>query len=53
MDYEEWMKEAAQIIEKEIQENQRFEVKELFPGHQWESLNGARKRGSGDIFLQL
>lgn len=50
MNYEQWMSKAIATIETEIQSGRRFEVKQLFPGHEWESLSTGERRSFGKYF---
>jgi len=50
MDYEKWMKEAERVIDMEIENGQRFEVKNLIPGHQWNTLSRGERTGFGIHF---
>lgn len=45
MDYENLLQRAKETIERQIQPNRKFEVKELFPGHEWNAIpKGMRSR---------
>lgn len=50
MDYEQWMKRAELAIETEIQPGKKFEVKHLFPGHEWEDLPKGDRTSFGRHF---
>ena len=50
MDYEYWMKRAELSIENEIQPGRKFEVKHLFPGHEWEALSRGDRSSFGRHF---
>ncbi len=50
MNYDEMLMQAIKTIETEIKPGERFESKNLFPGHQWNSLSNGDKRGFGQYF---
>lgn len=50
MNYEEWLQEAINIIDKQLEEGRIFEVKSLFPGHKWNELTNGQKRYFGVLF---
>ena len=50
MNYEEWLEKANTIIESKIQSGKSFEVKQLFPGHEWEKLSRGDRIGFGRYF---
>lgn len=52
MDYEQWMKRAKLAIETKIQPGKKFEVKHLFPGHEWESLSRGERSRFGLYFSE-
>ena len=52
MDYEIWMKQAVNTIDSEIQMGNLFEVKQLFPGHQWDSLSRGERSSFGKYFSE-
>lgn len=50
MDYEQLLQRAKETIEQQIQPNQKFEVKELFPGHEWNALSRGERCRFGVYF---
>lgn len=50
MDYEQWMERAKEVIETELQEGVKFEVKSLFPGHEWDALRKGERSSFGRYF---
>jgi len=50
MDYESWMERAKKAIETEITSGRKFEVKHLFPGHEWEALSRGERSSFGRYF---
>lgn len=50
MDNIEWMGKAKEVIVNAIHPNQPFELKKLFPGHEWESLTAGDRRSFGRFF---
>lgn len=50
MDYEQWLQRAKHTIENEIQPEKKFELKSLFPGHEWEALARGERTGFGSYF---
>ncbi|MBQ6420685.1 MAG: DUF1413 domain-containing protein [Clostridia bacterium] len=52
MDYKNWMLRAIEIIDNEIKSGQRFEVKQLFPGHEWEALSRGERSNFGKLFSE-
>ena len=50
MDYELWTARAQKAIETEIVSGKKFEVKHLFPGHEWESLSRGERITFGKYF---
>ena len=46
MDYEKWIRRACDTIGNNITVGTIFEVKQLFPGHEWEELS----RGERSLF---
>lgn len=50
MNNEMWMARAKSIIESEIPCGVKFEVKQLFPGHEWEALSRGERTGFGRYF---
>ena len=50
MDYEAWMARARAVIETELRAGDHFEVKQLFPGHEWEALSTGERRDFGRYF---
>ena len=50
MDYEEWNAKAVQAIESKIVPGNIFELKHLFPGHEWLTLSGNDRRNFGRYF---
>lgn len=45
-----WMKEACEAINSQISLGVKFEVKQLFAGHKWESLSANDRRVFGRYF---
>lgn len=50
MDYEHLLQRAKETIERQIQPNKKFEVKELFPGHEWNALPRGERSQFGVYF---
>lgn len=50
MDYELWTERALQAIGTQIAPGKKFELKHLFPGHEWESLTTGDRRTFGRFF---
>lgn len=50
MDYGKWMMKAEKAIIEDLKPNERFEVKHLFPGHEWEGLERGEKISFGRYF---
>ena len=50
MDYELWTARAQKAIETEIASGKKFEVKHLFPGHEWEALTRGERITFGKYF---
>lgn len=50
MDYEVWMELAKRAIEANIQVGQKFEVKNLFTGYDWEQLSRGERSSFGKYF---
>ena len=50
MDYEQWMNRAEMAIKLEIITGSKFEVKHLFPGHEWEALPKGERINFGKYF---
>lgn len=50
VDYEQWLQRAKHTLENEIQPGKKFEVKSLFPGHEWEALSRGERTGFGSYF---
>lgn len=53
MDYEYWIKRAELAIENDIQPGRKFEVKHLFPGHEWEALSRGERISFGRYFSDV
>ncbi len=45
-----WMDMAKRAIEEKIQVGQKFKVKNLFAGYDWEQLSGNERRSFGKYF---
>ena len=50
MNYEEWLGRAVQALDTHIQDGRKFEIKHLFPGHEWEALSRGERIGFGIYF---
>lgn len=50
MDYRRWMAIALTSIESNVAEDNPFEVKDLFEGHQWKALTRGNRIGFGRYF---
>lgn len=50
MDYIQWLEKAKKIIETDIEYYKVFELKSLFPLHEWEKLKNGEKRTFGRLF---
>lgn len=50
MDYELWTERALNAIETEVIPGKKFEVKHLFPGHEWETLSRGERITFGKYF---
>lgn len=50
MDYEQWLQKAKETIDRQISPEEKFEVKELFPGHEWNTLSRGERTGFGSYF---
>lgn len=50
MNYEEWCAKAVRAIETQIIPGNVFEVKHLFPGHEWLTLSPSDRRIFGRYF---
>lgn len=50
MDYELWMERAKSAIEREVRVGKKFEVKDLFPGHEWTALSKGERISFGKYF---
>lgn len=53
MDYDTWLKEAKQYINTNIQYNEKFIIKNLFNGNQWETLSKGERISFGRYFSEL
>ena len=50
MDYEQWLQKAKETIDRQISPEEKFEVKELFPGHEWNTISRGERTGFGSYF---
>ena len=50
MDYELWTERALKTIETKMLPGKKFEVKHLFPGHEWEALSRGERSTFGRYF---
>lgn len=50
MNHEEWMALAKETIKTSIQPGIMFEVKQLFPGHEWDALSKGERISFGRYF---
>lgn len=50
MDYELWMERACHALETQVAVGRKFEVKHLFPGHEWETLSRGERITFGKYF---
>ena len=50
MDYEIWSERARNAIDTKVVPGRKFEVKHLFPGHEWESLSRGERISFGKYF---
>lgn len=50
MDYELWAEHALIAINTKVTVGTKFEVKHLFPGHEWEKLSRGEKTTFGRYF---
>lgn len=50
MDYELWMERACHALRTQVAVGSKFEVKHLFPGHEWESLSRGERITFGRYF---
>lgn len=50
MDYELWANRALKAIASDVIPGKKFEVKHLFPGHEWEALSSGERRMFGKYF---
>ena len=50
MNYEEWYEKATTAINTQIELGNVFELKHLFPGHEWLTLSAADRRNFGRYF---
>lgn len=50
VDYEAWMERAKITVENVIPPGRKFEVKHLFPGHEWEALTVGERKSFGRYF---
>lgn len=50
MDHEKWMEQAKETISTQIRPGSKFEVKQLFPGHEWDALSKGERISFGRYF---
>lgn len=50
MNYEEGLQKAQYAIEKSVRPGEKFELKSLFQGHEWEKLANGERRTFGSYF---
>lgn len=50
MDYEIWTERAVKAIETQVAPGRIFEVRHLFPGHEWEALSRGERSMFGRYF---
>ena len=50
MDYEFWTERAIKAIDTQVLPGTKFEVKHLFPGHEWEALSRGERSTFGRYF---
>ena len=50
MDYEQWFQDAVTAINTKVKLGTVFELKQLYPGHEWESLSTGDRKAMGRYF---
>ena len=50
MDYERWMGCVCETINSSLTVGSVFELKQLFPGHEWEKLSRGERSAFGKFF---
>lgn len=50
MNYDEWVARAVNIITQQLPIGQIFELKQLFPGHEWDTLSKGERISLGIHF---
>lgn len=50
MDYEGWLNRAKKTIKENMRPGVKFEVRQLFPGHEWEELSRGERISFGKYF---